>query len=59
MWAFQGWDVNFRRNLNDREIPRLIEFYKILEAFQGLKNGVDGLWWTNYGGMSTTKGYTK
>uniref|UniRef100_A0A0V0ID10 Putative ovule protein n=1 Tax=Solanum chacoense TaxID=4108 RepID=A0A0V0ID10_SOLCH len=48
MWAFQGWELNFRRNLNDWEIPRLIKFFKILEAFQGLKNGVDRLWWNGH-----------
>ena len=52
MWAFQGWDLNFRRNMNDWEIPILTEFFKILEASQDLKNGVDRLWWNG-----TTKGY--
>ncbi|WMV24696.1 hypothetical protein MTR67_018081 [Solanum verrucosum] len=59
MWALQGWDLNFRRNLNDWEIPRLIEFFKILEAFQGLKNGVDRLWWNghNKGAYKVSSGY--
>ena len=47
MWALQGLDINFRRNLNHWEIPRLIEFFKIPEAFQSL-NGVDRLWWNGH-----------
>ena len=59
MWAFQGWDLNFRRNLNDWEIPKVIEFFKILEAFQGLKNRVDRLWWNghNKGVYKVSSGY--
>ncbi|KAG5577622.1 hypothetical protein H5410_057756 [Solanum commersonii] len=39
MWSPQGWDLSLKRNLNDREVCRLVEFFKRLESFQGLKEG--------------------
>ncbi|WMV42191.1 hypothetical protein MTR67_035576 [Solanum verrucosum] len=36
MWSPQGWNMIFRRNLNDWEIPRMIELFKLLESFQGI-----------------------
>ncbi|WMV20471.1 hypothetical protein MTR67_013856 [Solanum verrucosum] len=45
MWSLQGWNMIFRRNLNDWEIPRMIELFKLLESFQGIQTGEDYLWW--------------
>lgn len=42
MWTPQGWDLTFRRGMNDWEIPRLVELFKAL-SFQGLKEGRDRL----------------
>lgn len=42
-WTPQGWDLIFRRMLNDWEVARLTEFYKQLEEFKGLQNGVDNI----------------
>lgn len=48
MWSPQGWDLSLRRNLNDWEVCRLVEFFKRLESFQGLKEGEDCLRWTEH-----------
>ncbi|WMV32209.1 hypothetical protein MTR67_025594 [Solanum verrucosum] len=45
MWSPQGWNMIFRRNLNDWEIPRMIELFTLLESFQGIQTGEDYLWW--------------
>ncbi|KAF3620379.1 hypothetical protein FXO38_04657 [Capsicum annuum] len=45
MWTEQGWDLVLTRHLNDGEILRMIELYKLLESFQGLQRGEDYLWW--------------
>ncbi|WMV53856.1 hypothetical protein MTR67_047241 [Solanum verrucosum] len=34
MWSNQGWHLNFRKPLNDWEIQRVVEFYKVLGAVQ-------------------------
>uniref|UniRef100_M1BMF1 Reverse transcriptase zinc-binding domain-containing protein n=1 Tax=Solanum tuberosum TaxID=4113 RepID=M1BMF1_SOLTU len=59
MWSPQGWDLSLRRNLNDWEVCRLVEFFKRLESFQGLKEGEDCLWWTepNKGRYKVSSGY--
>ncbi|WMV08412.1 hypothetical protein MTR67_001797 [Solanum verrucosum] len=48
MWSPQGWDLSLRRNLNNWEVCRLVEFFKRLESFQGLKEGEDCLRWTEH-----------
>ena len=57
MWSPQGW--NIRRNLNDWEIPRMIEVFKLLESFQEIQPGEDYLWWHghNKGRYRVTEGY--
>lgn len=35
-WSLQGWNLNFRRLLNDWEVTRVIEFYKLLDGFKGI-----------------------
>lgn len=35
-WGQQGWNLNFRRPLNDWEVTRAIEFYKLLDDFKGI-----------------------
>ena len=58
MWT-QGWDLIFRRNLNDWEIPRILELFKVLESFQGIQTGEDYLWWQghNKGSYKVKEGY--
>ncbi|XP_019267660.1 PREDICTED: uncharacterized protein LOC109244948 [Nicotiana attenuata] len=48
VWTPQGWDLIFRRMLNDWEVDRLTKFYKQLEDFKGLQSGVDTLWWQGH-----------
>ena len=50
MWSPQGWNMIFRRNLNDWEIPRMIELFKLLRVSKE-SNQVK----TIYGAMGTTK----
>ena len=59
MWSPQGWNMIFRRNLNDWEIPRMIELFKLLESFQGIQPGEDYLWWHghNKGRYRVKEGY--
>ena len=33
MWSPEGLDLYLRRNLNDWEVYRLVEFFKRLESF--------------------------
>ena len=49
----------FGRNLNDWEIPRMIELFKLLESFQGIQPGEDYLWWHghNKGRYRVKEGY--
>lgn len=35
VWEPQGWNVNLRRFLNDWEVNRTAEHFKVLEQFQG------------------------
>lgn len=60
MWSPQVWDFIFRRSLNDWEIRRLVELFKTLETFQGLKDGMDGLWWNGHskGDYKVSSGYS-
>lgn len=48
MWSPQGWGLVFRRMLNDWEVTRFTDFYKHLEGFTGLQNGVDTLIWQGH-----------
>ncbi|WMV26176.1 hypothetical protein MTR67_019561 [Solanum verrucosum] len=59
MWSPQGWNMIFRRNLNDWEIPQMIELFTLLESFQGIQTGEDYLWWHghNKGRYRVKEGY--
>ena len=59
MWTQQGWDLIFWRNLNDWEIPRILELFKVLESCQGIQTGEDYLWWQghNKGSYKVKEGY--
>jgi len=45
MWTPQGWNIIFRRHINDWEAQRVVEFLCALEQFSGLQAGADVLWW--------------
>lgn len=59
MWSLQCWNLVFRRKLNDWEIPRVGELLKILDCFQGPKDGMDRLWWRGHskGSYKVNSGY--
>ena len=48
MRSCQGWEIALRRQLNDWEITRLTDLYKELEAFTGLQEGLDSIWWKRH-----------
>lgn len=41
VWNNNGWNLTFRRMMNDWEIDRLAEFYGTIQHFGGLKVGED------------------
>ncbi|WMV47091.1 hypothetical protein MTR67_040476 [Solanum verrucosum] len=41
----QGWNLRFRRPLNDWEVNRMVEFLNILERYKELSNSEDKLLW--------------
>lgn len=41
----QGWNLSFRRMLNDWEVERLTDFYNTLEQFKDYSTRVDSLVW--------------
>ncbi|WMV34488.1 hypothetical protein MTR67_027873 [Solanum verrucosum] len=45
LWTPQGWNIVFRRLLNDWEIPRVTDLFGKLEGFSGLKEEEDSLTW--------------
>lgn len=48
LWSTQGWNLTFRRFLQDWEVPRMIEFYRTLEQCSGLQEGEDTLRWQKH-----------
>lgn len=40
-WTNQGWNLTFRRLLNDWEIERVIDFYNTLELSRGINSNQD------------------
>ncbi|KAF3645993.1 hypothetical protein FXO37_20701 [Capsicum annuum] len=54
MWALQGWNINFRRQINDWEVQRGADFFSTLEQLSGLQIGEDVPWWPD-----NTKGLFK
>ncbi|WMV21281.1 hypothetical protein MTR67_014666 [Solanum verrucosum] len=48
IWSSQGWNLSFRRYLNDWEIHRLVEFYKVVGQFKGTTDAHDSLGWQDH-----------
>ncbi|WMV14421.1 hypothetical protein MTR67_007806 [Solanum verrucosum] len=46
LWTLQGWNLNFRRHLNNWEVQRVAEFLNTVEPSNGLQTREDILWWT-------------
>ncbi|XP_060216293.1 uncharacterized protein LOC132643774 [Lycium barbarum] len=46
VWNNQGWDLSFRRPLNDWEMDRFIAFLNNLNLFNGVSPEQDRLWLT-------------
>nr|XP_009762743.1 PREDICTED: uncharacterized protein LOC104214732 [Nicotiana sylvestris] len=44
-WTNQGWNLTFRRLLNDWEIERVTDFYNTLERFSGTNSNQDLIVW--------------
>ena len=61
MWSNQGWNLSFRRPLNDWEIQRLVEFYKVLWQFKGTIDAQDSLVWQDHNrdNFSVSRAYKK
>lgn len=47
VWNNNGWNLTFRRMMNDWEIDRSAEFYGTIQHFGGLEVGEDTLRWTS------------
>ena len=61
MWSNQGWNLSFRRPLNDWEIQRLVEFYKVLGQFKGTIDAQDSMVWQDHNrdNFSVRRAYKK
>lgn len=59
-WGQQGWNVTFRRALNDWELQKVVDFFNILEQFQGLGETEDKLCWNlcRSGNFTVKSAYT-
>ncbi|WMV51176.1 hypothetical protein MTR67_044561 [Solanum verrucosum] len=44
-WTAQGWDLIYRRFLNDWEVERVAKLIELLEKFPGITNAPDSLRW--------------
>lgn len=49
VWTAQGWNLTFRRMLNDWEIDKFTEFYRVLEQFNGTNASQDLIMWQGNG----------
>lgn len=45
VWSEHGWNLTYRRLMQDWEVERLTEFYGMLDQFLGFKEGEDTLKW--------------
>ena len=45
IWSPQGWNLTFRRNLNDWEVDRIVELLLKLGEFTGLTTEANGIRW--------------
>ncbi|WMV24736.1 hypothetical protein MTR67_018121 [Solanum verrucosum] len=48
VWSIHGWNLTYRRRIQDWEVDRLAEFYGTLDHFGGLKEGEDTLRWIHH-----------
>lgn len=55
IWSPQGWNLLFRRPLNDWEIERFSNMLSLLQQFKGLSGNGDKLLWINNEGKFTVK----
>ncbi|WMV55749.1 hypothetical protein MTR67_049134 [Solanum verrucosum] len=48
VWSIHGWNLTYKRRIQDWEVDRLAEFYGTLDHFGGLKEGEDTLRWIHH-----------
>ncbi|WMV46344.1 hypothetical protein MTR67_039729, partial [Solanum verrucosum] len=48
MWSPQGWNLTFRRPLNDWEIPWVVDFLTLIRNFPGTNTDADKLIWRHH-----------
>lgn len=48
-WSLLGWNIPFRRVLNDQEVDRITEFFKVLDMFKGTTDAGDSMIWKGNG----------
>lgn len=44
-WTHQGWNMYFRRNLNDWEIDRVADLLKTVDKFEGTSTTANAMCW--------------
>lgn len=49
MWTPNGWEISFRRQVNDWEITRVVEFFNTIGQFKGTQEGE-----MSFGGRAVT-----
>lgn len=47
-WSLLGWNIPFRRVLNDQEVDRITEFFKVLDMFKGTTDAGDSMIWKGW-----------
>lgn len=60
LWTPDGWDITFRRQVNDWEIQIVAEFFCTIDQFSG-RQEEDKLWWqdSDKGTFKVNKAYRK
>nr|XP_009607886.1 uncharacterized protein LOC104102010 [Nicotiana tomentosiformis] len=48
VWSAQGWNLTYRRFLNDWEITRITDFYNTLNHFTGVNLNAGEAWWLRH-----------
>lgn len=43
VWSIRGWNLTYRKLMQDLGLDRLAEFYGTLDQFRGVKEGEDTL----------------
>ena len=61
MLVLQGWDLNFRRQLNDWEVERVVDLLKEVDTFRGTIMEPDRLRWrhSSEGSFTVNKVYKR